>query len=120
VHYSKGRFARAEEYLRQSIALNPTFPDPYVILGQIELKAGRRGDALNSTRRATELNPFNAQYHEIYGIMLASNGNCPDAMTQFKSAEVLEPGDFIVQREMFRCGSTANPGTTPITPSAQR
>ena len=120
VHYSKGRFAKAEEYLRQSIALNPTFPDPYVILGQIELKAGRRGDALNSTRRATELNPFNAQYHEIYGIMLASNGNCPDAMTQFKSAEVLEPGDFIVQREMFRCGSTANPGATSITPSAQR
>jgi tetratricopeptide (TPR) repeat protein len=119
LQYSRKQYAKAKEYARLAIALNPGFPDSYVLLCQIQLKENRPGEALNSARRAVELNPYMPQFHTIYGFVLEVNGDCPGAITQFKAAEALAPGDFIAQRESSRCGSAAIPGSTSGTQPAQ-
>ncbi|MBZ5661490.1 MAG: tetratricopeptide repeat protein [Acidobacteriia bacterium] len=119
VHYVKRQLDQAEEYARQAIALNPNLADSYISLGQIQLKGNRPAEALKTVRRAVELNPYNAQFHTVYGIVLEVNGDCPAAIPQFEDALALNPGEGLTQREIFRCRSiAASPGSasTPDKP----
>jgi Tfp pilus assembly protein PilF len=113
VMYVKKQYAKAEEFTRQALALDPNVADPYVSLGKIELRQNRLVDAENSMRRAVEINPFNAGFHTVYGIVLELNTDCAQAMIQFKAALRLSPGDFFSQREMSRCATVATPASTP-------
>jgi tetratricopeptide (TPR) repeat protein len=115
--YLKHDYAVAEEHLRRAIQLRPTAADPYVTLGQIQLKANRPGDALESMRRAVELSPFSPKFHTVYGVVLEVNGKCPAAVTEFEAALALDPNDVFARRERERCRSAMNsssgPGTSP-------
>lgn len=113
VLYLKKQYAKAEEFTRQALTLDPNVADSYVSLGEIQLRQNRPGDARNSLRRAVELNPFNTSFHTIYGIVLELNGDCAQAMIQFKAAQELSPGDFFSQRQMSRCETVATPASTP-------
>ena len=110
--YLQKQYAKAEEFTRHAMALDPNVAESYVTLGEIQLKQNRPAEAKDSVRRAVELSPFDAHYHTIYGIVLELNGDCPQAMIQFNAAEALVPGDFFTRREMAKCGSTKAPAVT--------
>jgi uncharacterized Ntn-hydrolase superfamily protein len=54
---TKGKNAEAVRYIDEAIALNPNVDDAFIDLGMINLKMGRRDEALGALRRALELNP---------------------------------------------------------------
>jgi tetratricopeptide (TPR) repeat protein len=103
VQYLQREYHEAEISSRRAIQLAPDLPDPYVTLGQMQLKSNRLGDALNSMRRAVELNPYDPRLHTVYGIVLEAGGDCTAAMIQFDAALKLNAGDPFTQREMARC-----------------
>jgi tetratricopeptide (TPR) repeat protein len=53
--------SKAQELLKQSIALNPIFAPPYVNLAQVLKDAGQLAEAQDALRRATELAPQRPQ-----------------------------------------------------------
>jgi len=115
--YLKKQYGKAEELTRQAIALDPNTAESYLTLAEIQLKGNHGAEAQASMRRAVELNPFEATYHTIYGIVLEVNGNCIQAMDEFKAAQTLEPGNFFNQREMAKCGPPAAspaPASAPV------
>ena len=111
VLYAQHQLAQAVEYTRQSIALSPNNSDAYVSLGGMELKQGRRADAQQTMRQAVEKGPFSAPAHTSYGIVLAINGDCTGAVTQFEAALALNPGEGLTQRELARCRASLAPAT---------
>ena len=58
-------FADAESYARQAIDADPALPDAYTTLGVILSSVGRKGDAIESWKRAVQLDvgQFNALYN---------------------------------------------------------
>jgi Flp pilus assembly protein TadD len=119
LYYSKGDYQKAESYMLQAKNLAPELADPYVFLGQIQLRQHRVKEAQESLRLAVNLNPYSAQNHTIYGIVLASNGDCVDADQQFEAALALEPGDALTQHQMSRCRAALSPSMLPATKPGQ-
>ena len=103
VQYMKKEYPEAEISSRRAIQLVPDLPDPYVTLGQMQLKTNRLGDALNNMRRAVELNPYDPRLHTVYGIVLEASRDCTAAMIQFDAALKLNPGDAYTQLGIARC-----------------
>jgi tetratricopeptide (TPR) repeat protein len=58
-------FAEAESYARQAIEADPVLPDAYTTLGVILSSVGRKSDAIESWKRAVQLDAsqFNALYN---------------------------------------------------------
>ena len=102
LEYLKHDYPEAEQHLRRAIKLRPTAADPYVTLGQIQLKANRPRDALESMHRAVELNAYSSRFHTIYGLVLEVNGKCPAAVTEFEAALALDPNSYALGGRMGR------------------
>ena len=81
--------ARAEEYCRQAIALDPKYAAPHALLGFLYLMStthtGRPMPEVaplirNEVRRALELDPFDTDPHYLLGAVAAANDyNWPEA-----------------------------------------
>ena len=112
VSNAKNQIAQGVEYTQQAIAIYPNYSDAYVSLGAMELKQGRPADAQQSMRRAVEVGPYSAPAHTSYGIVLAMNGDCTQAMTQFEAALALNPDEGLTQREMALCRVSLAPSAT--------
>lgn len=113
VEYMKGRYAAAEAYTRECIALAPYFADAYVSLGQIELRQVRPIEAQASMRRAVEITPDDERFHTSYGTVLAFNGDCAAANEQFQAALRLNPADASAEAQLGRCRGGEVPGNAP-------
>ena len=61
----------------------------------IQLKQNLPADAVASFRRGVELSPNEPTFHTAYGIVLALNGDCTDAISQFEAALALDPHESI-------------------------
>jgi protein O-mannosyl-transferase len=120
LQYVQRQYAKAEEYTRKSIALGPNVADPYVYLGMIQLKENHPREAQASLSRAVELNPWDAHFRTSYGIVLASNGDCTAALSQFNAALALSPDDAVTQREIFRCHAAQSVKPAPPSQLTQR
>ena len=119
LYYDRGEYQKAESYMLQARQLAPELADPYVFLGQIDLRQHRVKEAQENLRLAVNLNPYSAQNHTIYGIVLASNGDCVTADQQFEAALALEPGDALTQHQMSRCRAALSPSMLPATKPGQ-
>ena len=88
--------ARAEEYCRQAIALDPKYAAPHALLGFLYLMStthtGRPMPEVaplirNEVRRALELDPFDTDPHYLLGAVAAANDyNWPEAAREFELA----------------------------------
>ncbi|MGH9563639.1 MAG: tetratricopeptide repeat protein, partial [Terracidiphilus sp.] len=112
--YQQKQYAKAEEFARHAIALDPNAAEAYLTLAEIQLKQNDAAQAQSSMRRAVELNRVGAPYHTIYGIVLEVNGNCPQALVEFRTAQSLVPGDFFNEREIARCSALAAPAAPAV------
>ena len=120
IQYLKKQYAASEAYARRAISLDPTIPDAYFNLGQIELKENLRKGAQESMHRAVELNPYSARFHISYGIALQVNGDCAGANQQFEVAQALDPSEAIAkQLETVHCRAEAAPSQPPAAKPGQ-
>jgi len=88
--------ARAEEYCRQAIALDPKYAAPHALLGFLYLMStthtGRPMPEVaplirDEVRRALELDPFDTDPHYLLGAVAAANDyNWPEAAREFERA----------------------------------
>jgi len=88
--------ARAREYARQALALDPNCGQAYAVLGMLasEKRSGNQADmgrASNSLRRAIALDPASGSAHEWYGIALLHEGRVDAAYAELARASQLDP-----------------------------
>jgi tetratricopeptide (TPR) repeat protein len=103
LYFNKRDYQKAEPYLLQAHALEPAVSDPYLLLGQIQLRQGHIKEAQENMRTAVHLDPYSWSLHTIYGVVLAQNGDCPGANQEFEAALALNPGEAVTQAQLARC-----------------
>jgi adenylate cyclase len=82
----------AEEGLRESLALDDTFPQTYNLLAAVELYYKRNWPAAERAfRRGEELDPNFADIPHHYAFCLAFFGRPEEAITEFDRAALLDP-----------------------------
>jgi protein O-mannosyl-transferase len=98
--YQIGNFAAAEQYFERAQRIDPSLPDPYLLLGMIALKSNHRDAAEMDMRRAVAIRPMEPTFHFALGVTLAQKGDCDGARSEFSEALVLKP-DFLKAREQL-------------------
>jgi tetratricopeptide (TPR) repeat protein len=85
---------QAETYARQAIDADPALPDAFTTLGVILSTAGRKADAIESWKRAVDLDAgqFNALYNLWYE--LAAAGRRDEAATYGRRFVATAPPAF--------------------------
>ena len=88
--------ARAREYAREALAINPNCGEAYAVLGMIASKKwygvpARPGEALGDLRRAIALDPSSGPAHEWYGIALLELNRVHEASAELAKAAELDP-----------------------------
>jgi tetratricopeptide (TPR) repeat protein len=93
-HYSRGDWARAEQYLTQATALDPSLKRGWINLGLVLAATDRPDAALAAfTRAGTE-----AEARSNMGFALAAQGKTQEAVEQYRTALKLQPGLGVAQR----------------------
>jgi tetratricopeptide (TPR) repeat protein len=89
-----GEEGRAEDLLREGLALDDGSAALHHALGLSLVRSGRPDEALAELRRASELAPDNPRFAYVLGIALNSMGRQVDAMTVLRDAHARFDGDF--------------------------
>lgn len=84
-------FARAAQYAREALALDPNSADAHAALGFLALARGDKEIGSLELERAIALDSSYAPAHEWYGIALLGSGNSAAALQQLKLAADLDP-----------------------------
>ena len=88
----------AESRLNSALALDPDYPRPHEILGELFMGQDEAEEAVEAFRRATELDPTRAATHMKLGLALLKLGlglvlpDCWDLGSPFSSARVHQAG----------------------------
>ena len=88
-----GREADAELLLRQTISIDPRAAAPRHSLGLALVRAKRYDEALESFKKAVELDPGQARYAYVYAVALKSRGHPVEARTVLEQALQTNPSD---------------------------
>lgn len=89
-------FARAREYARKALAIDPNYGEAYAVLGMISNKTAvgsnrQMTQSVHDLERAIQLDPSSGPAHEWYGIALLQLGRIDEAYAQLRSAAELDP-----------------------------
>jgi adenylate cyclase len=88
-------WAGAELEFKKAIELNPGFPDAHIYYSHLLNNLGRMEEAIAQGNRATELDPYNALFHGLFGVTLAMARRYDDAIFQARLALKTDPNDSI-------------------------
>ena len=91
---TRAEAAEAEAFARKALEADSALPGAYTILGVILSGAGRKADAIDSWKRAVDLDPgeFNALYNLI--LTLVETGRIPEARTYAQRFVATAPPAF--------------------------
>lgn len=99
--------ARAEEFFRQSLAIDPDYPDPRIALAQSRVHHllegwGSRQEAAHEARRQLgiilDANESNARAHHLLGVVAAVfDHDWPETARRFGRAIAEAPDDYLLQ-----------------------
>ncbi len=78
--------AGAAGSLRKALALKPDFTEAQVFLAQLDVRAGRRSEALAAARQIQKQAPKSPVGHVLEGDVLMSDKNYPQAAKAYESA----------------------------------
>jgi len=84
-------FARAREYARKALALDPNSAEAYAALGFVALRNNDVADGMAALRRAIALDASYGPAHEWYGIALLKQGKRPQGLRELETAANLNP-----------------------------
>lgn len=89
-------FARATDLATRALALDPTLPEPYAVLGSIAAADLRRATADALLRRAVALRPSFATAYQWRGTLLMSSGDLAGGLASLERASSLDPRSLVV------------------------
>lgn len=89
-----GREAEAEVLLRETILEAPGAAAPHHALGLALIRQKRYGEAIESLRRATELEPAQPRYSYVYAVALQSIGQWAEARKVLENALLSSPSNI--------------------------
>jgi predicted CXXCH cytochrome family protein len=89
-----GEEGRAEDLLREGLALDENSAALHHALGLSFVRSGRPDEALAELRRAAELAPYNPRFAYVLGIALNSLGEQAEAVRVLREARARFDGDF--------------------------
>jgi tetratricopeptide (TPR) repeat protein len=98
----EGDFEGAAAALKEALPLAGQRADLYVMLGQDQRRAEKYSDAIQSFRRALELDPRVPGGHYGLGMTLRSLGDIPAARTEFELALKVDPADPLAHYQLGR------------------
>ncbi|MEJ7813404.1 MAG: tetratricopeptide repeat protein [Gemmatimonadaceae bacterium] len=81
----------AERAFRTAIALRPDYATAHHWYGTLMCPLGRIREAVEHTRRASELDPLSLQINNTYGMMLHYAGESAAGLEQYRKVIVAEP-----------------------------
>lgn len=87
-----GRAEQAEAQLRPALRSHPDHPEVLRLHAGILSLRGRHSDAIAAMRRAIELRPVDALYHNTLGSVLGTSGDFDEAIRVLNRACELDPG----------------------------
>jgi len=91
-HRQAGRGAEADALYRHILGQIPKEPNALNAFGILAQKAGQNEFAADLFRRAIELAPLDAEFHDHLGMALAALGRWEEAAPSLERAMQLEPG----------------------------
>ncbi len=90
VYITASRFQQAVEIAEEALARDPHHADILANMAQAHFKLGDAAQAEKSCLRSLRLDPQNAAAHNLYGIILQSNGDRQRAEAEFLAAAALD------------------------------
>ena len=90
-HHRAGRLQEAENIYSQITANVPNHADALHLRGVLAGQVRRYDLALDFIRRAIEINPNAAEFHQNLGIILSEAGKLDDAIPHLRRAIELKP-----------------------------
>jgi predicted TPR repeat methyltransferase len=90
----------AEQVYRRVLAVAPDHPDALHLLGMVLHQTGRGDEGIASIRRAIELVPDYAGYHNNLGNIHVSRHELPEATAAYERAGALQPGSADLQDDL--------------------
>lgn len=99
----------AESRLNSALALDPDYPRPHEILGELFMGQDEAEEAVEAFRRATELDPTRADTHMKLGIALLKLGRAEEAEKAIEESKRLNPNRELIARatELEQNGDSA-------------
>jgi len=88
--YAEG-LAGAKDYAERALALDPTLPEPYAVIGYLADGERRRETAQALYRRSIALRPSFATGHQWLGNSLWAGGDLEGGIAEMERASVLDP-----------------------------
>jgi tetratricopeptide (TPR) repeat protein len=98
LHATLGADVLAEPTLKEAARRNPNLADAWALLGDIQYRGAREGEAVVSLRRALALEPDRAAVYVTLGKILATK-DAKGAEEAYRRAVDLEPGNPVFRRE---------------------
>ncbi len=87
---------RSLDAAQRALALDPMSTEPFLAMGNVAGKTGRRQTAAALLRRAIELRPSLATAHQWLGTTLVEMGNVEEGIASLQRATELDPRSLIV------------------------
>jgi Flp pilus assembly protein TadD len=85
------KYPEAERILLALTAREPKLAGPYANLGIVYARTGRSAQAVESLRKAIDLNPDNAAYHNELGLVFRQDGKFDEARRAYAKAIDIKP-----------------------------
>ena len=92
----------ADEHFKKALALNPTDPEFYFVYTDWLSATGHFNEALQSAKRAVELDPLAPMYKNLYGYLLLNAGRNDEAIAQLEAGYALAPDNAFLSNNLAR------------------
>jgi TolB-like protein/Flp pilus assembly protein TadD len=90
-------WAGAEREARRAVSLNPSSADAQLLLANYLAAIGRTGEAIDTIKRARELDPFSFYINRNVGRILYFARKYDEALKELRQAAEMQPGSPAVQ-----------------------
>ena len=87
-------WAGAESEFRRAIEINPGFPDVRIYYAHLLANLGRMPEAIEQGERAVRLDPYNALFHGLFGVVLTMAGRSDEAIAQARLGQKMNPNEI--------------------------